>query len=71
MDSSFTGRGPRGYVPLEMLRNANGERIVLGKLCDSAEPIMQLHEYSIKHGFTTDFLDIGLASVCNRFFWFN
>lgn len=67
LDSSFTGRGPRGYVPLEMLRNANGERIVLGKLCDSAEPIMQLHEYSIKHGFTTDFLDIVERSTCGLF----
>lgn len=62
MDTTFAGRGSRGFVPLEMLRNANGERIVLGKLCDSAEPIMQLHEYSIKHGFTTEFLDIGTSN---------
>lgn len=67
LDSTFAGRGSRGFVPLEMLRNANGERIVLGKLCDSAEPIMQLHEYSIKHGFTTEFLDIVERSTCGLF----
>lgn len=65
---TFTGgRGPRGFVPLEMLRNANGERIVLGKLSDAAEPIMQLHEESIKHGFTTEFLDINERSTCGLF----
>jgi len=68
LDTTFPGsRGSRGFVPLEMLRNANGERIVLGKLCDSAEPIMQLHEYSIKHGFTTEFLDIVERSTCGLF----
>lgn len=67
LDTTFNGRGSRGFVPLEMLRNANGERIVLGKLCDSAEPIMQLHEYSIKHGFTTEFLDIVERSTCGLF----
>lgn len=66
LDSSYQ-RGSRGFVPLEMLRNANGERIVLGKLSDSAEPIMQLHEYSIKHGFTTEFLDIVERSTCGLF----
>ena len=59
MDATFNGRGSRAFVPLEMLRNSNGERIVVKKVCETSEPINQLHEYSMKHGFTTEFLDIG------------
>lgn len=51
--------GRRGLVPLELLRNSNGERITIAKVNESAlDPIMQLHEYSAQHQFSVAFLDI-------------
>lgn len=67
LDATFNGRGSRAFVPLEMLRNSNGERIVVKKVCETSEPINQLHEYSMKHGFTTEFLDIVERSTCGLF----
>lgn len=61
--SSFSNR--RGLVPLELLRNNNGERITISQVNETAQdPIIQLHEYSVQHQFSVSFLDIKERSTC-------
>ena len=63
MDSSF-GRGTRGFLPIEMLRNQNGERIIMDNnkidVGSIHEPLQLLNEYGKKHHFKFEFLDIGM-----------
>ena len=60
MDTSFPTRGSRGFLPIEMLRNQNGERILLDKTETTIhEPLQLLNEYAQKHLFKIEFLDIG------------
>ena len=60
LDTSFPTRGSRGFLPIEMLRNQNGERILLDKTETTIhEPLQLLNEYAQKHLFKIEFLDIG------------
>ena len=49
-----------------MLRNQNGERIILENKGgqDHIEPLATLNEYAAKHLFKIEFLDIGKFSEC-------
>ena len=63
-DTTFTGRGSRGFLPIEMLRNQSGERILLDKTTSdttttSSDPLQALNEHAKQHCFTVDYLDIG------------
>ena len=63
MDTTFTGRGARGFLPIEMLRNQNGERILLDKTTSdnthNSDPLQALNDHAKQHMFTVDYLDIG------------
>merc|ERR1711935_198890 len=73
-DTSFTGRGSRGFLPIEMLRNSNGERILLDKAQSDPnssvathDPLQALNEHAAKHCFTVDYLDIEVRSTCGLY----
>jgi len=73
-DTSFTGRGSRGFLPIEMLRNPNGERILLDKAQSDPnssvathDPLQALNEHAAKHCFTVDYLDIEVRSTCGLY----
>lgn len=68
LDTSFPTRGSRGFLPIEMLRNQNGERILLDKTETTIhEPLQLLNEYAQKHLFKIEFLDIVERSTCGLF----
>ena len=72
MDTSFPTRGSRGFLPIEMLRNQNGERILLDKTETTIhEPLQLLNEYAQKHLFKIEFLDIGKTMNTLSFCWNN
>jgi len=71
-DTTFTGRGSRGFLPIEMLRNQSGERILLDKTTSdttttSSDPLQALNEHAKQHCFTVDYLDIEVRSTCGLY----
>jgi len=72
LDTTFTGRGARGFLPIEMLRNQSGERILLDKTqsdqtTQCPDPLQALNEHANQHCFKVDYLDIDVRSTCGLF----
>jgi dsRNA-specific ribonuclease len=68
IDNQSFGRGSRGFVPIEMLRNSAGDRILIEKNeSGSSDALTQLYEHSRNHQFKVEFLDIKERSTMGLF----